>query len=135
MYQKMRMLALMSGTFLMLQACNKSDSTVDTSTAQTVTATVSKNGAYTYTLPATTGNSRYTITTAASHAKTSVITTDAAGTAVYQYAPATDYTGADAVVLTSTSTSSQGKCESSGTATNVVTVQISVIGTSGTSAE
>lgn len=119
--------ALLGGTFFLMQACSKSDSAATTS-AQTVEATVGKNGTYSFTLPATAGGSQYRITTAAGHALTSRVVTDNSGGAIYEYAPATDYTGTDAVVVSGTEAAGNGRScgKEERTGGNVVTFHIAV---------
>lgn len=108
-------MALLGAGMMLTQACNKSD-TAGSTTTQTVSATVEKNGTYSYTLPAIAGKSRYTISTQASHAASSSLTTNSSGASIYTYTPATDYTGADAVVVSGAAASGNhsGGCGGNG---------------------
>ena len=78
---------------------------------ETTNISVAENSSYTYTLPVAPGGSSQ-ITTAASHAKTSTVATDANGNTVLQYAPAANYVGSDIVIVTTVSgeTTQSGGC-------------------------
>ncbi len=66
---------------------------------QTANITVAENTSYTYTVPVSAASSTQ-ITTGASHAKASTVTTDANGNTTLQYTPAANYVGSDVVILT-----------------------------------
>ena len=88
--------------------CDRDEHRAPVVTKQTVDASVNENTAYSYTLPAMPGGSTSQITVAPAHAGSSVVTTDANGNNVYQYTPATNYAGADVVVITTQSDEGHG---------------------------
>ncbi len=81
-----------------LQSCEKED---DEAVTTNISVQIPVNSTYRYTLPAINGQEKYTIETAAAHSIVSEIGKDAQGATVYQYTPATNYKGADHVVISS----------------------------------
>ncbi|MFL5765675.1 MAG: hypothetical protein ACJ77K_17145 [Bacteroidia bacterium] len=66
---------------------------------ETLNIELKANEAYTFTLPRNKRNDSYEITSQAAHYSISTVGEDASGNRIYQYTPATDYTGTDAVVI------------------------------------
>jgi hypothetical protein len=86
-------LALLIG----LSGCKKDDSTVvNSSTSETVAATVTEEQGYAYTISS--GES-VTVMTEAVHASVSKVSSDASGITTYSYVPVAGYTGLDSVVI------------------------------------
>ncbi len=76
---------------------------------QSVSATISQNASYTYSLPA--GREKTSaVSIPAQHSSMSVITTDANGNSVYNYKPAANYSGTDVVVITTKTQDTHSGC-------------------------
>jgi len=91
---------LIFGFALLSVSCQKGNDCKphDQAETQTINAELDKNTTYTFTIPANTKNNAFEITTQATHASASKLTTDASNT-VYTFTPSTDYVGTDKVVI------------------------------------
>ena len=96
------------------QSCTKMQNQNITVT-QTVSAKISANETYTYTLPTNVSSYDFQISVSGNHSSVSAIQKDANGNLTYIYTPALNYTGADQVVLSTNievadSTEHHGNC-------------------------
>jgi hypothetical protein len=112
MKKMIALVPVVAACLLMFQSCNKMDHGHGGSitTTETVNATISANTGYSYALPKIGSGSESKITVSAQHAFISVIAADNNGNAVYQYTPASGYSGTDAVVVTTTGEEEHGGC-------------------------
>ena len=112
--------AFLSIALLVLQACNKAGSSeltdaeyaISTST-QAIDAVVDNDKTYRITLPSSV--SGYTVTSGATHSSVSKIVTTGTGAEVYEYTPAQEYVGPDAITIIGSDTtngdSNNGECK------------------------
>lgn len=82
-----------------VQSCTKMQNQNLTVT-QTVSAKISANETYTFTLPANVSSHDFQITAPGIHAASSSIQQDANGNLTFVYTPVKDYSGADQMILT-----------------------------------
>lgn len=93
--------ALMLTCLTVFESCKKSEDTATAAPNQTTLSVELKaNQSYTYTLPATKGKQSYRITQNSLHSSATTITADASGNMQLVYTPELNYTGSDAVALT-----------------------------------
>ena len=80
-----------------IQSCTKQNQNI--TVTQTVSAKISANETYTYTLPTNVSSHDFQISVSGNHSSVSAIQKDASGNLTYIYTPALNYTGADQIVL------------------------------------
>ncbi len=96
---------------LFMQSCMKCDHDMvrprPQVTTQAITASVTENTKYSYTLTTIATGSMSYVTTAAAHGTSSIVV-DANGNLIYTYTPTQNYTGTDVAVVTTSDAGSSG---------------------------
>lgn len=97
---------------LTIQSCRKCDmpDKQETSSSQTINVSLQTNESYSYSLPVSTADREYSITSQASHFTVSETAKDATGNFIYHYTPSTDFSGNDQVVISSVRGNHHGGC-------------------------
>lgn len=125
-------LALLSTAMLGTYACNKDETTTDTSTtsSEVIEATLAKNTQYSYNLASSTGSSTTYRIINPSDAGASVDIATVQNVPVYEYTPAQDFVGTDLVqvIAVTDSSSNIGGCNGGGRTqhTDTLTFQMRV---------